>query len=105
MAHLWAPKMDCVESWGIMGNYGGLWGLMGNYGVLWGFVVFHGVLWGIMGNCGELWGFMGNYGELWGNIWIRVQHKSGRHSFTWLHVKWPRVAEHLMSCFFMTLAR
>ena len=66
---------------------------------------FYVTSWGFMGNYGKLWGIMGNYGELWGNIWVRVQHKWGRHSFTWLHVKWPRVAEHWMSCFFMTLGR
>ena len=66
---------------------------------------FYVTSWGFMGNYGKLWGIMGNYCELWGNIWVRVQHKWGRHSFTWLHVKWPREAEHWMSCFFMTLGR
>ena len=139
---LWGIMGNYGELWGIMGfygelwgNFGELWGIMGNYGELWGIMGFHGelwgnlgVIWGNMGNCeelwgsmglsGELWGCMGLYGVVWGIFMMRVQHKSGRHSFTWPHVTHPPsrrppaparpisvLLTHLMSSFFITLAR
>ena len=121
---LWGSMGDYRELWGLMGFYGVLWGIMGSYGELWGFMGFHGVLWGVMGNCGELWGIMGFFGVVWGSMGMGFWDA---HASQWpagticsaavqdTHPPPQRppaparsisvLLTHLMSCFFMTLAR